>query len=132
MKQQVAEILDLFEKGAITSATAITQIEATTGRHIDEQVLCNYWRSESKDDFVDRLCAEPIKSFAQLTDSETVDLISEFLTTKSPGRRDAIDTALNRRYAKPTGTLIGLVFHKGLSTPEEILAELKKETRILL
>lgn len=132
MKQQVAEILNLFEKGAITSAAAITQIEVATGRHIDEHVLHNYWRSQSKDEFIDRLCVEPINNFAQLTDSESLDLISEFLTTKSPGRRDMIDAALVRRYGKPTGTLIELVFQNDLSTPEKILAELKRETRIFL
>ena len=73
-----------------------------------------------------------IRDFDRITDTEALALISEYLQTESPGRRDSIEAALDRRFGKPTGTICGLVFQRDLSDPKQILEELKRDTRIYL
>jgi hypothetical protein len=84
------------------------------------------------ENFVDRLCAKPIENWQTLTESESEALISEYLQTQSPGRRDSIESAMDRRYKKPSGTLNELAFQKDLNDPKRILDELKKATAMQL
>ena len=63
MKSNVTAIIESFEKGAITEAVALEKLRDITGRDVDGDWLRNYWRSESTEDFVDRLCAEPIRNY---------------------------------------------------------------------
>lgn len=132
MKNQVAEIIESLESGIVTDAAAVAKLEQVTGRQIDLDWLRNYWHSESREDFVDRLCAEPITNYEQLTDSDALALIADYLQTDSPGRRGSIEAALHRRYGKPAGMLSDFVFQRNVSDPACILRELKKDTRIYL
>ena len=132
MKERVIAVIESFESGTVTESAALAALRELTGKDVDGDWLRNYWRSEDLEDFVDRLCAESIPDWESITDSDTVTLIAEFLQTEKPGRQDSIEEALDRRYGKPTGTLHGLVFRRGLSDPSVILAELKKDTRIYL
>lgn len=132
MKPQVTAIIESFEKAQIEEAVALARIRDITGREIDGNWLRNYWRSESIQDFVDRICAEPIHDVERITDSEALALIAEYLQTQSPGRRDSIETALDRRFGKPTGTISDLVFQRDLSDASSILEELKRDSRIYL
>ncbi len=132
MKQQITAIIERFEEGAITEAVALARLKELTGRDVDGDWLRNYWRSESMEDFVDRLCAEPIRDYQRITDADALALIAEYLQTDSPGRRDSIEDALDRRYGKSHGTVSDLVFQRGLTEPSKILEELKKDTRIYL
>ena len=132
MKPQVTAIIESFENDEITEAVALARIRELTGGEIDGEWLRNYWRSESIEDFVDRLCAEPIHDFERITDAEALALIAEYLQTQSPGRRDSIETALDRRFGKPTGTVSDLIHQRNLSDASAILAELKRDTRIYL
>ena len=129
MKERVTAIIESFEEGSISEATALERIKELTGNKIDSR---NYWSSESIEDFVDRVCAEAIADWERITDTEALALIAEFLQTGSPGRRDSIDAALAKRYGKPIGAVVQLVFRRGLSQPNEVLNELKKDTRIYL
>ena len=130
MKQEVTAIVDAFEREEISEAEALARIHELTGKEIDGHWLRNYWRSESTEDFIDRLCAEPILNFERITDAEALSLIEEFLQTQSPGRRDSVAEALERKFGKPTGQVYGLVYQRDLSDPDEILAELKNDTRL--
>jgi hypothetical protein len=132
MKPQVTAIIESFENGEIAEAVALARIRELTGREIDGDWLRNYWHSESIEDFVDRVCAEPIRDYERITDADALALIAEYLQTQSPGRRDSIEDALDRRFGKPTGTVCGLVHHRDASDPSGILAELKRDTRIYL
>lgn len=132
MKQQVTEIIQSFEKGAMTEAAALARLNEVTGREVDGDWLRNYWRSESLGDFVERLCAEPIRDYQRITDVDALALIEEYLLTDNPGRRDSIEEALDRRYGKPRGTMNDLVFQHDLSEPSQVLEELKRDTRIYL
>jgi hypothetical protein len=132
MKPKVTAIIASFEKNEIDEAVALTRIRDLTGREIAGDWLRNYWRSESIEDFVDRLCAEPIRDVQRITDADALGLITEYLQTPSPGRRGSIETALERRYGKPNGTVCDLVDHRNVSDPSIILAELKRDTRIYL
>ncbi len=132
MKHDVTSIIDSFEEGAITEAVALARLHETTGRTVDPDWLRDYWRSESLEDFVDRLCAEPIVDWERITDTEALALMAEFTKTDSPGRRDSIEIALDRRYGKPSGTLSGLVRQQDIAEPSKILGEMKKDTRIYL
>lgn len=130
MKDKVNSILKEFEAGAISDAEAVRQIDVVTARSVDLDHLRNYWRGESKEDFVDRLCAAPITDWREISEARILELIAEFLATESPGRRDSIGVALERRLGKPSGTLLDVAYHRDNSEPEQILEELKKETRI--
>jgi hypothetical protein len=132
MKEQVTAIIESFEAGSIPEGVALARLEDLTGNKIDGDWLRNYWRSESIEDFVDRLFAEPVADWERITDTGAMALIAEFLRTESPGRRDSIDAALAKRYGKPIGAVVQLVFRRGLSEPNEILNQLRKDTRIYL
>ena len=62
-----------------------------------------------------------------LTDEEVSQVIEMGL-----GVRDSIETALDRRFGKPTGTISDLIFQRDLSEPSRILEELKRDTKIYL
>jgi hypothetical protein len=132
MKDQVTAIIESFEDGDMTESDAVARIQALTGRVVDADWLRNYWSSESLEDFVDRLCAESIADWRQISDDQALKLIAEYFQTESRGRQDSIEEALDRRFGKPTGTLSNLVHMRDLSEPSEILGELKKDTRIYL
>lgn len=132
MKTEVTAIIQRFEKEAISEEDALYRIRELCGREIDGGWLRNYWRSESLDEFVDRVCAAPIQNIDQLTESDVVALIAELLATQSPGRRDRIGEALELRYGKPAGTVLGLVIDSDLNDPDQILAALRTETKIYL
>jgi hypothetical protein len=132
MKSQVKAIVESFEAGTMSETVALSRLQELTGRTVDADWLRNYWRSESMEDFVDRVCAEPIADWQAIKDAEVLALIREYLQDPPPGRRDSIGSAIDRRYGKPGGTLMGLVFQKGLTDAASILDELKKDTRIYL
>ena len=132
MKSNVKAVIESFESGLISESQAFTKLKELTGRDVDSGWLKNYWRSESLDEFVDRLSAEPIKNCEQISDSEALNLIAEFLNTNSPGRRDRIEEALDCRFGKPHGTICELVFQGEQTEPERILDLLKADTRIYL
>jgi hypothetical protein len=132
MKDQVTAIIESFEDGDMPESDAVAQLQALTGRVVDADWLRNYWSSESLEDFVDRLCAESIADWRQISDDQALKLIAEYIQTESRGRQDSIEEALDRRFGKPTGTLSNLVRMRDLSEPSEILGELKKDTRIYL
>ena len=132
MKHHVIAIIESFEDGTVPEAAALARLQEVTGQTVDPDWLRNYWRSESREDFVDRLCAEPIPNYERITDADALTLIAEYLQTDSPGRRDSIAAALDRRYGKPSGTVSDLVFQRDISVPSTILDELKKDSRICL
>src|SRR6266498_2693913 len=126
--KQVTMILKSFERGELPEREVVSRLKDLTGRLIDADWLRNYWRAESVEDFVDRLCAAPIENWQMITDSQAEVLIAEYLGGVSPGRRESIEAAIDRRYNKPSGTLNSLVFHSDLHDPRQILNELKKDT----
>lgn len=132
MKSHVTAIIESFEAEEITEAEALAKLKEATGRVVDAGWLRHYWRSESLEDFVDRLCARPIAGWQELTDSDAMALIAEYFQTESQGRRDSIEEALDRRFGKPTGTLSDLIHQRDISEPGRILEELKRDTRIYL
>lgn len=132
MKHQAAAIIESFKKGVISESVALTKLQNLTGRSIDLDWFRNYWRAESTEDFIDRICAEPIADFERLTDADALKLIAEYVKTTSPGRRDSIEAALDRRYGKTSGTVCELVFQRDITEPGRILDVLKKDTKIYL
>lgn len=127
VKSTAREIIEHFEAGRIAEGEALGLLEALTGRAVEAGWLREYWRSESIDDLIDRLCAGPISNWQTLTDDDVEALIAEFIAGVRPGRHDQIEDALAKRFRKSRGTLIDLVDQKGLSEPKEILRELKKD-----
>ncbi|MBE7501236.1 MAG: hypothetical protein HS113_13205 [Verrucomicrobiales bacterium] len=132
MKAHVTAIVESFEAEEITEAEALAKLQEITGRVVDAGWLRHYWNSQSLRDFVDRLCAGPIADWQQLTDDDAIRLIAEYFQTESPGRRDSVEDALDRRFGKPTGTLRDLIHQRDMSEPATILEELKRDTRIYL
>ena len=132
MKDIAVGVIRRFEAGDQPENDALERLRALTGRKVDPDWLRNYWRSESKEDFVDRLCSKPIESWQMLTESEAEALISEHLKTSSPGRRDSIEAAIDRRFKRPNGTLNDLVFQKNLGDPKKNLDEIEKAETVQL
>jgi hypothetical protein len=132
MKPQVTSIIESYEAGAVSEAAALTRLHEITGRVLEAAWLRHYWRSESLEHFVDRICAPPIADWHQLTEGDTLALVVEYFQTESPGRRDSIEVALDRRFGKPSGTLSDLIHQRDISEPSRILEELKRDTRIYL
>ena len=132
MKASVRSLVEDFEAGRLSETDVLKRLQEITGRSIDSYYLRNYWRSESIDDLVDKLCAKTIKDWQAITEAEAEELICEYIVTESPGRRDSIEVAIDRRFGKASGFLSDLVFQRDIDDPKAILSELKKDTVIYL
>jgi hypothetical protein len=130
---RLRQIISDFENHKLKGQIAISQIQELTGEIIDIGYLSEYWASESLDSFVKKLLIEPITDWAKIDDFRAIELIEEIKRTASD---DAITlrnaSALEKRYGKPPGTVIGIMFHGNIDDSMKILEELKKEKRIFL
>ena len=133
METEIRNLIERFEREEIAADFVISEIDRLTGRRLDERVLQNYWRAQSLDDFVFTLCTPEMADWRSMSDADAIVLIREVLDNPSD---DAIlernCVALEKRYAKPSGTVSDLVFQDSLNDPEAILARLKVDTTIRL
>lgn len=83
------------------------------------------------DSFIRRLCIQPVEDMQAIDDDRALDLIVEMQVNVCDDavlERNA--HALARRYGKTDGAVLHIVTRD--RQPEDILAELKKDTRIHL
>lgn len=131
--EELKKIILQFEKGKETIDNTLRLIYKITGKNIEPYSIENYWRSEGLDNFVKRLVAQPLEDWQNIDDKMAVVLIKEiFDNLGNDALLDINTNALEKRYSKPTGTIIDYIFHQSLSDPNEILRLLKKNTVITL
>ena len=123
MKPRVTAVIESLVNGVVPEAEALAALQEITGRPVDPDWLRHYGASESLEDLVDRLCAVPIEDWEQITEIAALGLIGEYLETASPGRRDSIELALDRRFGKPSGTLSDLVYQIGFQSQSRFSAD---------
>ena len=79
------------------------------------------------------LSINPIENWQTIDDKQALELIQEMLNnTINDALLERNATALQKRYSKTEGTLIGMIFHQEMDNPQEILKALKKDTTIYL
>lgn len=122
-----------FEDGEISLEECISRINEIGIRPIVKYELLNYWRAEDLDNFVSKISADAIADWEEITDERALGMIEEVMDNPSKdGLLMKNSEALEKRYQKTEGTLIDLIFHKELNTPESVLKALKQDTTIYL
>ena len=124
-------ILD-FENGILNTDLAISEINKISTGNIDEFCLKTYWSAEDIDDFVKRISVEPIENWEKIGDSQALEMIKETIDNISDsGLLRKNSEALEKRYRKSDGTLLGLICNSNMNA-EKILTELKKDNVVYL
>ncbi|MDJ1473604.1 hypothetical protein QNI19_07445 [Cytophagaceae bacterium DM2B3-1] len=130
--KELRQVIADYENDRVSYDFAKTAIYKITGKWVDKYELNHYWHSESLDSFIERLLLEPIADWAQIDDDRAISLLDElFRNLENNAIVDRNMEALEKRYGKPSGTIVDLVFHENLQS-YEILEMLKKDTRIVL
>jgi len=130
---KVKAIILSFENKEISLEVALKSILDTTQKVIEEYELLNYWRSESIDDYVNRLIAEPISNWEGINDEKALVLIKEIVD--NIGNDTILEVngqALEKRFSKPTGTISDWIFQDDIVDSNEILKLLKEKSTFLL
>lgn len=130
---RLRQVIADFEDRKTDGQTTVRLIHDLTGEAIELGYLSEYWASESLDTFVEKLLVEHIADWQDINDKKAIELINEIQanpTRESIAIRNSV--ALERRYSKPSGTVISKIVHHGISDASALVEELKKETRIFL
>ena len=125
-------ILDL-ENGKLDIKSVLFQIKKISNKEVTEYELENYWRSDGLDEFVRTIAMPELEDWNKIDDERALKLIKEMIEKINDTAlilRNA--KALEKRFKKSSGTLMELVFQKGMESEGEILIELKKDTVIKL
>lgn len=132
-KKELRKIIDDFEGRKISDQDAVDQIRNITGKTIDVSYLTSYWRSEDEASFITKLLTASIADWQMIDDERALVLIGQMID--DPGN-DAIlernSEALERRFQKPEGTVIDLIFQEDIQDAKVILDKLKQERQITL
>ncbi|MBX2897907.1 MAG: hypothetical protein KF763_20865 [Cyclobacteriaceae bacterium] len=132
-ENRLREIIEDFENRKVDGKATIDLIKDLTGETVDIGYLSEYWASESLDTFVEKLLVEHIVDWQLIDDMRAIELIIEI--QENPSKEGLLirnSTALEKRYGKSSGTVIGKIFNTDIQDAKMILDELKKETRIFL
>lgn len=131
--ESIKRIILELENGNLDIELAISQIKKLSDKEITRYELENYWRSNGLDDFVRIIAMPELKDWKEISDLRALELIKEMIDKINDTAlmlRNA--TALEKRFKKSSGTVMELVFQKGIGSENEILTELKKDTTIKL
>ena len=132
-KDLIIAIIGNFEKGDISGAQAVSQIQKLSHNVVTEDALKNYWHSTNIDNFVDCLIVEPISNWKTIDDDQALGLIKEIL---SDINNDTIikrnSEALEKRYRKASGSLSDWIFYDDITVSKDLLLKLKDGTDIVL
>lgn len=130
---KIKAIILSFENNEISLETALKSLLEETHKEVKEYELLNYWRSESIDDYVNRLIAEPVSDWEGINDEKALVLIKEIVDNIG---NDAIlevnGQALEKRFSKPTGTISDWIFQDDIVDSNAILKLLKEKSTFLL
>ena len=127
-KEKLRNIIEDFEAGKINVDSAIKMIYKITFLRIEELRLRNYWRSESIEELISSLSYDEYKDWANIDEAKAIELLNEI---KENIGDDSIlarnSETLERRYRKPSGTVVEFLFHSDYKN-KEILRRLKVDT----
>jgi hypothetical protein len=133
IRKELIITIEQYENGHIDFAKAQSMIKALCEKEMTQYDLDNYWRSASIEEFVEELLQKSLDGWENIDDARALILIREILdnvTKDSLLNRNA--EALEKRYAKPFGTVSGLIFHRSIKDENKILEVLKHDTVIRL
>jgi len=121
-----------YEEKKASLIETISLIKDLTSKEITQYELDNYNASQDLENFCKGLLIEPINDWNNINDEKALILIVEILDNVND---DVIISrnceALEKRYRKPQGTVIEMIFDEELNE-NEILIQLKKDTAIQL
>lgn len=130
---KIKKLIQDYEDNKLTSGVALEEINKISNTLIDKEWLDSYWNSMDLDDFVELISISPIENWNDLTDLDSLNLITEIIndvTKTAIVKRNM--TALEKKYSKPEGTISDWIFHDDINDPDEILRCLKINTSIAL
>ena len=131
--EEVKNLIISFENNDQSLEVVLQSINKLIDKNVTEYELTNYWRSDNLENFVNTLVAESIKDWQDIDDDRALQLINEILSNVSDDAILSVNgEALEKRYAKSSGTLCDWVFQDDISDPNEILRLLKENTTLLL
>lgn len=129
-ENRMIKLVNDYEDGKISLDKTIEEFNKLSNRKIDSYILDNYWRSEDLENFVSRFAIDEIENWKEIDDSKAINLIDEIKNNPSNiAVEERNIVALEKRYAKPEGSLHGIV-HEEDST--KILDFLKTDNVIRL
>ncbi|CAL2106422.1 conserved hypothetical protein [Tenacibaculum sp. 190524A02b] len=132
-KKHIQKLIINYENSSISIETAISEINKTIKVHLDAYSLDNYWRSESLDNFINRLLDSPIENWKEINNKEAIILIKEIV--ENLGNDALIEkntSALEKRYSKASGVLSDWIFIDGITDTNILLEKLKQNNIIQL
>jgi hypothetical protein len=132
-KKQIKLLIEQFENGKIDAQTAIEQINELAEAKISYYELISYTSYTDQDAFIEQITKKTIENWQEIDDKKAILLIEEMLQNLADiaiiGRNSE---ALEKRYGKPTGKVSDYIFYEAIITSQDILMELKKDTKIYL
>lgn len=131
--EDVKKIILDYEDHKISSEIALELINGLSNTPVDRVWLDTYWNSMDLNEFVSLITIAPIENWKEMTDIDSLKLISEILdNTVNSAIMQRNMEALEKRYSKPHGTISDWIFHNDICNPMEILNLLKINTSIAL
>ncbi|MHA7058268.1 hypothetical protein ACWGOQ_0013680 [Aquimarina sp. M1] len=131
--ENVKSLILSFENDDKPPEVILQTINKLITKNLTEYELTNYWRSDNLEGFVKTLVAESISDWEAIDDDKALDLINEILSNVNDDSIiSANGEALEKRYAKPSGTVCDWIFQDDISSSGEILKLLIKNSTLLL
>lgn len=129
IKNQIQEYGD----NRITANVVLEAINKISNTLVDKEWLDPYWSSMDLNDFIYLISISPIENWRELTDADSMNLISEIIdnvTNTAVFKRNM--TTLQKRYSKPEGTMSDWIFQDDITDSNELLRLLKINTSVEL
>ena len=122
-----------YENDKINIEEALSLINKITSKEVKQDDIVEYWAYTTLKDLIQTLLIEPILDWKYIEDDKAIHMIKEILKNISNSIiLERNSEALEKRYKKPSGTIIELIFSKGLDNSEKILEKLKENSIIHL
>jgi hypothetical protein len=130
--EEIKVIIQKYENKEAEFSDVTATIKSLTGKDVSQNDLDNYWTSQDLESFCKGLIIESIENWKDIDDSMARCLIREILDNLIDDSIVARNSeALEKRYGKPQGTVVSMIFDEELAE-EEIVIELKKNDIIQL
>lgn len=130
--EEIKVIIQKYENKEAEFSDVTAIIKSLTGKDVSQNDLDNYLTYQDLESFCKGLIIESIENWKDIDDSMTRNLIREILDNLIDDSIIARNSeALEKRYGKPQGTVVSMIFDEEL-TEEEIVIELKNNDIIQL
>lgn len=130
--EEIKVIIQKYENKEAEFSDVTAIIKSLTGKDVSQNDLDNYLTYQDLESFCKGLIIESIENWKDIDDSMARNLIREILDNLIDDSIIARNSeALEKRYGKPQGTVVSMIFDEEL-TEEEIVIELKNNDIIQL